>query len=318
MRGKTSAERLQSRRHTKERMSWRTPQDAVVLYSAFGTAASAIAEGRVIDYQDRGVASVTDRKLVNLRRNLGMLINDERANVPVRLTLRNHEWHAVSDAEGYFRVEIRNLATLPPGWHRFRGEAGDATDEANLLLVPPENTHGVISDVDDTLLITEVGSKRRMLFNTLLHNPLQRRVVEGIAAAYRQLAHVNPFPAAAPFFYLSATPRQLHLPLQAVLEHNQLPRGVLITKRVTGDSTSEPWRDQFAYKTRKIEFLLDRLPHVNFTLIGDDAESDPEIFAAIRVRHPARIAATWIRRVNRDPTRARLEGQGDLIDLLRR
>ena len=289
-----------------------------MLYSAFGTSAGAVVEGRVIDYRQHRAASPTDRKLVNLRRHLRLLINDERANVPVRLTLRNHEWQAVSDAEGYFRVEIKSLATLPPGWHRFRAQAGDAVDEAYLLLVPPENTHGVISDVDDTLLITEVGSMRRMLVNTLLRNPLQRAIVDGTPALYRQLALANPFPAAAPFFYLSATPRQLHLPLQAVLEHNQMPRGVLITKRVTGDATSEPVRDQFAYKTRKIEFLLERLPHVNFTLIGDDGQSDPEIFAAMRDRHPSRIAAVWIRRVNRNPARARLDNQGDFIELLRR
>jgi phosphatidate phosphatase APP1 len=155
-----------------------------------------------------------------------------------------------------------------------------------------------------------------MLINILMRNPLQRLVVDGIAALYRRLTHANPFPAAAPFFYLSATPRQLHLPMQAVLEHNGLPKGVLITKRVTGDATSEPVRDQFAYKTRKIEFILERLPHVNFTLIGDDGEKDPEVFHSIAARFPERIRDIWIRRVHRDSIRARFENQRDLSELL--
>jgi phosphatidate phosphatase APP1 len=184
------------------------------------------------------------------------------------------------------------------------------------LLVPPENTHGIISDVDDTILVTEVGSKRRMLINTLLHNPLQRRIFSGMPPLYRRLAAFNPYPAAAPMFYLSATPRQLHLPLQAFLEQHQLPRGVLITKRITGDATSEPVRDQFAYKTRKIEQLLERLPHVAFTLIGDDAERDPDIFDTIRSRYPSRIAGVWIRRVNKDPRVVARVDQGDLATLV--
>ena len=243
-------------------------------------------------------------------------MNEERAYVPVHISLRTHEWQTMTDEEGYFRLEVTNLAALPAGWHRFRASAGDADDEAGLLLVPPENTHGIVSDVDDTILVTEVGSKRRMLSNTLLHNPLQRRIFPGMPQLYRRLAALNPVAAAAPVFYLSATPRQLHLPLQAILEHNQLPRGVLITKRVTGDATSEPVRDQFAYKTRKIEQLLERLPHVTFTLIGDDAERDPDIFAAIRKQHPTRIAAVWVRRVNAHPHLAVRPDQGDLAALL--
>lgn len=317
MRDKTSAQRLQSQQRAQQRASWRPPEDAIVLHSAYGTGANAFVEGRVIDYQERSVASATDRKRVNLRRNLGLLMNDERSQVPVHLQLRTHVWESQTDAEGYFRIELQNLAALPGGWHRIEAFAGDASDATNLLMVPPENTHGIISDVDDTLLITEVGSRRRMLINTLLHNPLQRRVFSGLAERYHRLAARNPVPATAPIFYLSATPRQLHLPLQAILEHNRFPPGVLITKRLTNDATSEPLRDQFTYKTRKIEQILERLPHVTFTLIGDNAERDPEVFEAIRSRHPQRIAAVWIRRVHADATRVMLAGQGDIETLLR-
>jgi phosphatidate phosphatase APP1 len=318
MREKSSTERLLALQRSRQQTSWRPPRDAIVLHGAYGTGSNAVIEGRVIDYQPRAHANVNDRKLANLRRNLGLLVNEERAHVPVHISLRTHEWQTQTDEEGYFRLDITNLATLPSGWHRFRASAGDAVDEAGLLLVPPENRHGIISDVDDTILVTEVGSKRRMLINTLLHNPLQRRIVAGMPQLYRRLAAINPVAAAAPVFYLSATPRQLHLPLQAILEHNALPRGVLITKRVTGDATSEPVRDQFAYKTRKIEQLLERLPHVTFTLIGDDAERDPDIFAAIRARHPARIAAVWVRKVNTNPQVTIRPDQGDLAALLQR
>lgn len=56
---------------------------------------------------------------------------------------------------------------------------------------------------------------------------------------------------------------------------------------------------------------------MRFTLIGDDGERDPEIYQEIRNLHPDRIDAIRIGRVNPDPKRPKLAGQGDLQVLLR-
>jgi phosphatidate phosphatase APP1 len=201
----------------------------------------------------------------------------------------------------------------PDRWSR-----GRSYGRVGLLIVPNDNVAGLISDLDDTILVSEVNSTRRLLAKTMLGNPLQREAVPGTAELYRTLAGRNPDPAAAPTFYLSASPRQLHGSIQAFLDHNGFPRGVLITKRVTNDATSEPLRDQVAYKIAKIEEILRRLPDVRFTLIGDDGERDPEVYRQIRERHPARVAAIWIRRVHPDPKRTRYPDQGDLAELLGR
>jgi phosphatidate phosphatase APP1 len=313
---RTSIERLQAKARSQMRAQWQPLRDDIALYNAYGAAGRAMLEGRVIDYQEQRLASMADRRIANLRRSLRMMFNAERKHLPVRAWMTNREWHAVTDEEGYLQIEMHNIAAIPCGWHRIHTVAGDATDEIGLLLVPPENVHGIISDVDDTILITHVSSKRLMLMNTFLRNPLQRQVVPGIANAYRAMLAKNPRPAAAPMFYLSATPRQLHLALQAILDHNGMPPGVLITKRITNDASSEPLLDQLVYKTAKIEQILARVPHVTFTLIGDDAERDPEVFAAIREHHPSRIGSIWIRHVHPDPQRPRLPGQGDLTELI--
>lgn len=270
----------------------------------------------MIDFQRERLTTPADRSLTNLRRSLRLIFNEERAHRTVRLWMTNHEWHTVTDAEGYFRCDLKNLAALQPGWHRIHADCGDATDEIGLLLVPPENAHGFISDIDDTVLVSEVSSKRRLLFNTLMRNPLQRSVVPGIAKLYETYAARNPLPACAPLFYLSATPRQLHLPLQTVLDHNEFPTGVLITKRVTNDASSEPIRNQFVYKKNKIEEILKLVKHVKFTLVGDDSEHDPEVFHEIRNLYPDRIEAIWMRHVHPDLKRQRLADQLSLAELL--
>lgn len=295
-----------------------TAEDRILLYPAYVTRGTGAIEGRVIEYEEADPHSVAQGRRANLRRNLGLLVNDERAHVPVTVRLVERQWQATTDVEGYFRIELDQLAALTPGWHQIGGDVSGSSTETGLLVVPPANVHGLISDLDDTILVTEVTSTRRLLANTLLRNPMQREAVPGTAALYRELAARNADAAAAPTFYLSASPRQLHFSIETFLAYNGFPRGVLITKRVTNDDTSEPLRDQRAYKKVKVEEILARVPHAQFTLMGDDGESDPEIYEEIRRLHPDRIEAIWIRRVNSDPARPRIPDQGDFALLLAR
>ena len=313
---RSSAARLQYFDRARERSRFNAVKDDVVLYYAFGANGHAIVEGRVVDFQRQRQFTPNDRALVNLRRSLRLVFNAERAHRSVRIWMTNHEWRTLTDAEGYFRLEIHNLAAVVPGWHRLHAESGDATDEIGLLMVPPQNVHGLISDIDDTLLVSQVSSKRKLLFNTLMRNPLQRTIVAGIRQLYTSFAQRNELSRCAPLFYLSATPRQLHLPLQTILDHNELPPGVLITKRVTNDATSEPIRDQFGYKLRKLEQIMELVTHTRFTLVGDDSEHDPEVFEEVRRRYPDRIEAIWMRRVHANASRVRFVNQLDLSQLL--
>jgi len=293
-------------------------EDLITVYPAVSDGSRCVIEGRVVAVRQGTVPAANDRRRDNLRRNAGALFNRERKQWPVTVQLGEQRWSVQTDAEGYFSVSIDRLDALPPGWHVVTAATADASGLGELLIVPPGNVHGLISDVDDTIQITEVNDRSRLLANTFLKNALQRTVVPGVGGFYAELAARNELPSAAPIIYLSASPRQLHAGISQFIAHNQLPRGVLITKRITNDATSEPLLDQYAYKTAKLMQLLTLLPHVSFTLIGDDGESDPEIFAAIQRQYPNRVAAIWIRRVNPDTRRPRIEQQGDLSEQLRR
>jgi phosphatidate phosphatase APP1 len=292
-------------------------EDEVVVYPAFTAADAVIIEGRVIERKTHQAPSSTDGRRQNLRRAWELMINDERKNYPVTVRLAGREWPVTTDREGYFRVDATALNSLAPGWHDVTAQTESGNGRGRLLKLPVENTHGIISDVDDTILVTEVNSKRRMLANTFFYNAIQREAVPGIVDFYKHLASVNPQPDFAPIIFLSASPRQLHTSIEAFLSRNEFPHGVLITKRVTDDRTSEPLTDQVRYKTAKIETILATWPEVTFTLIGDDGEYDPEIYADINRRFPDRISTTLIRKVNPDPARSAIVGQGVLDDAIK-
>ncbi len=226
----------------------------------------------------------------------------------------NKEWTTRADDHGYWELTSNMALELAPGWHEIEA-VPSASGPAGVLVPDPRNALGIISDIDDTILVSEVLSKRRLLGNSLTLPAEQRSAVPGLAALYQRIAKKNPAPDSAPIFYVSGSPRQLTDSLRRFLKANDFPRGVLQLKEVSterGDSLL----DTPAYKLKHIGKILAAFPGVKFMLIGDDGEQDPEIFAKGAAKYPERVAGVWIRRVHDDAARTRFPGQRDLAELL--
>ncbi len=226
-------------------------------------------------------------------------------------------WESRADDQGYWElIGHQPLSGLEPGWHTLTSTPG-ASSNAGLLVHDPRNQLGLISDIDDTIVVTDVNRTHRLLENSLIRPPTARQAVPGMAALYRRLIAANPHPEATPLVYVSAAPRQLTDSVRRFLNHNGFPRGVLQLKEVASGS-SDPLTDQRAYKVRRITAVLKAFPDVRFVLLGDDGEFDPESFAELAAAYPDQVAEIWIRRVHPDPNRPKLPGQGDMAELLER
>lgn len=150
----------------------------------------------------------------------------------------------------------------------------------------------VISDIDDTIKVTEVSDRHATLRNTFLR---EFQPVAGMAESYQILARSN----GAAFHYISASPWQLYEPLAAFIRTNGFPTGTFVLKTFR-------WKDRsffslFAnpekYKAGVIEPLLTRFPERRFILIGDSGEQDPEIYAALARKFPKQVVRIYIRDV---------------------
>lgn len=283
----------------------------IQIQHGYGTAQNFVVEGRVVEKRSGRAPSADDSRWRNLWRNLRLLVNDEQGKLSLRITLAGQGFETRTDAEGYFRVQAATPGGAIAGWNpvTVASSDGSLTAKGAVLIVPSGNRLGVISDFDDTLIVSNVNDKSKLLKLSLLRNPQQRQAAPGMAAFLRKLTERNPQPAAAPVFYLSASPRQIQSSIQSFLDQNGYPRGVLLTKKVTDDKTSDPLTDQVRYKTARIETLLRELPALRFVLIGDDGEKDPEIYHDIRNRFPDRVEAVYTRRVHPDPDRRRYPEQ---------
>ena len=247
-------------------LAWAEPT-SVLIYDAIGRADSITIEGRVVEGEQRSAATPNDPWWKNLWRNARKMFVSEREHAAVALVLHGETLNARADEEGYFRIDHLPKPAIPAGWHVVTVAGAGSTGRGKALIVAPTQTHGLISDVDDTVLVSEVTDKSRLLKNTFLKNPEQRDAFPGTADFYAALAAKG---GDAPngralLSRLGAPNRPMHLLMDRAYEGNetrQLALDLGFIPVVPPLSTRvEPWEyDREMYKRRnEVERLFRRL-----------------------------------------------------------
>lgn len=272
----------------------RPSRDPIIIlpYLGYGTPQKLTVRGRVLEDEGFTATGDADSRWRNLIHFWKRLESDEVPGARVRARCGRAGAEALTDREGYFRLELATRAKA--GWNPVELELADnprVKAKAGVLVPSREARFGVISDIDDTIVASNVTNKLRMIFTVALTNARTRKPFPGVAALYRALhAQLNPV------FYVSKSPWNLYAPLIEYLEIQGLPLGPLLLRDFG-------WRAEKEHKEKSIEDILRTYPKLRFVLIGDSGEKDPEIYAGVVRRHPERIRAIYIRSVNPDPRR---------------
>jgi len=292
-----------ARRHRRRK---RTPDDfRIEAYLGHGSATGVVVRGRVLDdppptdaVEGEGVGAAVWRTVRNF-------LTDELPAVPLRITVAGTTVETVTDAEGYFRIRIDpDPAQLVSPWtdgtvelaDEYRGISEPHTTPLRVLVPCKDARFGIISDIDDTVLETGVQRVGHMIRQTFTGSALTRTPFPGAPELYRDLAA-----GANPVFYVSSSPWNLHSFLTAFLELRGFPTGPVLLRDLLGTAAG---REQ---KHARINEILEQHPGLDFVLLGDSGEKDPEIYAATVRDHPGRIMATYIREVRLDPGDGRVE-----------
>ena len=156
----------------------------------------------------------------------------------------------------------------------------------------------VISDIDDTVKVTNVADHRELLRNTLLR---EFSAVPGMPEVFRGWRG-----AGTAFHYVSASPWQLSPCLCGFFAAAGLPAGSMHLKlfRLKDSTPLRRLPSRKRSKRRVIEQIMADFPGRRFLLVGDSGERDPEVYAAVAKRRPAQVAGIAIRMVeSRAPAR---------------
>jgi len=150
----------------------------------------------------------------------------------------------------------------------------------------------VVSDIDDTVKVSEVRDRKALLKNTFLR-PF--RPAPGMADLY---ADWGKAPNTS-FHYVSGSPWQLYPPVEEFRLATGLPAGTYHLKlfRWKDESFLNLFQGTREHKIAEIEWLMNACPKRRFVLVGDSGEMDPEIYGEVARRNPGRVMRIVIRDV---------------------
>lgn len=192
---------------------------------------------------------------------------------------------------------------LPAGWHQLSLSTGSsAPAEAPVRVVDGASTLGVVSDIDDTVMVTALPRPFLAAWNTFVLNEHARSPTPGMAVLMERLAVRHPD---APVIYLSTGAWNVAPTLTRFLSRNLYPAGALLLTD-WGPSRERWFRSGVEHKRNNLLRLAHEFPGMRWILIGDDGQHDEQIYAEFARTHPERVAAVAIRQLS--PTEAVLAG----------
>lgn len=220
-------------------------------------------------------------------------LEDDKENVRVTLSLPGGEtWVAKSGEEGYLDQWVA-VPAFQGGerYVRFTSKPGDGREFKGSAWMLADEGFSIVSDIDDTVKITQVLDRGEMLRNTFVR-PF--RAVPGMAELYRRLLAKG-----GGLHFVSAGPKQLTGPLEEFLEKEGFPPFSLQMRffHLDPGTIGEISSGAENFKVTTIGALFKRFSKRRFLLVGDSGEKDPEAYARLLAEFPGQVTGVWIRDV---------------------
>ncbi|MFP5335448.1 MAG: App1 family protein [Actinomycetes bacterium] len=210
----------------------------------------------------------------------------------VDVTIGDRTTQVRTDRGGYVDTVVE--CDLPPGRHEITmGVEGSEPVSAPVVVVGPEQTRGLVSDIDDTVMVTSLPRPLIAAWNTFVLHEQARHVVPGMAPLYREIVVRHPD---TPVFYLSTGAFNVAPTLARFLERHGYPPGPMLLTD-WGPTNTGWFRSGREHKHAALRRLARELPQVQWLLVGDDGQHDPEIYAEFAREAPDRVRGIAIRQL---------------------
>ncbi|MDQ1203694.1 App1 family protein [Microbacterium sp. SORGH_AS_0862] len=219
----------------------------------------------------------------------------------VRVTVGSETHDVVADRGGV--VDVVLPATLEPGWQTLTAQVeGGQTTTLRVFIVSDVARFGVVSDIDDTVMVTAIPRPMLAAWNSFVVNEHARQPVPGMSVLLERVTREHP---GAPLVYLSTGSWNVAPTLTRFLRRHLFPSGAMLL--TDWGPTHDRWfRSGRAHKSTNLNRLAQEFPDIRWLLIGDDGQADDAIYTEFAGAHPANVAAVAIRRLT--PAEAVLAG----------
>ncbi|MEJ7661259.1 MAG: phosphatase domain-containing protein [Hymenobacter sp.] len=290
------------------------------VYRSYGTVHRFYVKGRLL--ADRGLTPQTDADSPwrNFQAMYRRFNSREIPGAEVLISLPEHlDLPVTTGPTGYFTLSL-DPPVLPPAvdylWHpvpvrlhrlprRFRGLLGQVEGVGQVLIPPPTAEFGVISDLDDTVIVTRATHLLRMLRTVLLRNAYSHETLAGVAAFYQALLRGQSGRPDNPFFYVSflaleplRRARRLFAAARRAARPAAAARNPAGPHARLGGPHCQLRRPTTAISSRKSTRYWIPTPTCPSCCWATAGSATPDIYAEVARTHPGRIrviyaSATW-------------------------
>ncbi len=269
-------------------------------YRGYASSRKLYIRGRILAHK-KIVVEQQENFINTFMDNFKRFDSNEIPNVPLTLNFHSKSYEIKSDREGFFllnedhgpplgdiaRWEHIDIKTSNLTTHKWTNQHARTQGE---ILIPSANAqYGVISDIDDTILKTNVSVMAKAIHNTLFKNPYDRHQLMGMSTWIQGFQQSK-----NPIFYVSKSPRNIFNYLSQFLIINQFPKGPILLRDFGRQGTIRA-KDSPGHKKEEIVRILLAYPHLKFILIGDIAGDDPMIYHEVQSEFQNSILAIYIR-----------------------
>lgn len=192
-------------------------------------------------------------------------------------------------------VDARIETVLEPGRHTITLRTDDSEPvSAPVVIVDPSVRFGIVSDIDDTVMVTALPRPFLAAWNTFVLDEHARTPVAGMAVLYERLRNAHP---SAPVIYLSTGAWNVAPTLTRFLGRNLYPAGPLLL--TDWGPTHDRWfRSGQEHKRTSLARFAEEFPDIKWLLIGDDGQHDEELYGEFAAAHPQNVEAVAIRQLS--------------------
>ncbi|KAJ5028622.1 hypothetical protein PSV08DRAFT_219477 [Bipolaris maydis] len=233
------------------------------------------------------LAEANARLMARLRHFLAIPM----ANTPISVFFYNEtiskQRTVYTDAAGHFSISAA-LDFVPTHVRILASDRLSATEE---VIVTASQGISVISDIDDTIKHSAIGSGAREIFRNVFIRDLLDLTIDGVREWYNKMAEMG-----VKFHYVSNSPWQLYPVISKYFSLAGLPPGSFHLKQYSGmlQGIFEPVAER---KKVTLDKIARDFPERNFILIGDSGEADLEVYTDFVLENPGRVVAVFIRDV---------------------
>lgn len=278
----------------------------IKLYRGYANNQELIVMGHVFKPTNKADYNFEKKNFKNAKSIIHLFRLKTISNQSVFLELNGKTIETKTLDDGYFKFCIPFTENYDSGWHNYAVSILDDDKKItanNCFIKPPKGKFGVISDIDDTFLISHTRNPLKKLYVLLFRNVNKRKVFEDVVLHYKALetaGRENKTENNA-FFYVSSSEWNLYSLITKFAELKDLPKAVLLLKDIKTSLTQLfiTGRGNHNHKFEKIKHILEFYPNLKYVLLGDDSQEDPNLYEAICKIFPLHIKAIYIRQVGK-------------------